>query len=211
MELRKSLLKSSRLYLILDRETAGKKQLLRIAKKSSLGGADIIQLRDKISGRALFLKEAKALSRSLKKTRTLFIVNDSVDAAKASDADGVHLGQADMPIKKARRALGRGKLIGISCHSLKQALEAQKSGADYIGIGPVYATATKPSYRPIGLRELKKLKGRIRIPYFAIGGIDAGKINEALSCLAERIAVCRAIIKAKDPRVSSGILRRLLN
>ena len=102
--------------------------------------------------------------------------------------------------------LGKDKIIGISCHNLRQALKAQKEGADYIGIGPVYPTVTKPEYRAIGLNVLRKLKGKIKIPYFAIGGIHEGKIKEITAAGARRIAVCGAILKADDPNRAAGQL-----
>ena len=104
--------------------------------------------------------------------------------------------------------LGKDKLIGISCHNLQQALKAQKDGADYIGIGPIYPTATKPEYRAIGLRVLQQLKGKIKIPYFAIGNVHKGNIKEISAAGAKRIAVCRAILKADDP---SRAARELFN
>ncbi len=130
--------------------------------------------------------------------KTLFIVNDYLDIAVLSKADGLHLGQADLPLRQARSILGKDKIIGISCHNLRQALKAQKEGADYIGIGPVYATVTKPEYSPIGINILKQLKGKIKIPYFAIGNINKSNIRKIVSAGARRVAVCRAILGSKN-------------
>ena len=201
MKSRKILLNKSLLYLILDKPGF---------TKLSLDGVGLIQLRDKVSDKAHLLSLANKLARRLKKTKTLFIINDHIDLAIVCGADGVHLGQGDLPLKQARSLLGKDKLIGISCHNLQQALKAQKDGADYIGIGPVYPTATKPEYRAIGLRVLQQLKGKIKIPYFAIGNVHKGNIKEISAAGARRIAVCRAILKADDPsRAASQLFNKI--
>ena len=158
----------------------------------------MLQLRDKISTKPDILKSALKFAGRLARSNTLFILNDHPDLALLSGADGVHLGQEDMPLEKARLILGKDKIIGVSCHNLRQALKAQKQGADYIGIGPIYASATKPDYKPIGLKVLKQLKGKIKIPYFAIGSINKSNIGKIVSSGARRVAVCRAAAEAKE-------------
>jgi len=199
MKSRKNLLKKSRLYLILNRKSKSNRSLENICSVFSAKGAGLIQLRDKKSAKKEVLKFAKKLSRLLKRTQTLFIVNDHIDIAKASCADGVHLGQCDCSVKQAREVLGKDKIIGVSCHSLKQAQIAQKQGADYIGIGPIFSTPTKPEYKPIGLEVLSKLKGKIKIPYFAIGDIHQGNLKKVTACGARRVAVARAILDSNNP------------
>ena len=189
---------SNGVYLILDRQIFGRRSLKKIYSAVSDGKIGLIQLRDKKSSKSDVLDFAIKLSKHLARSKALFIVNDYVDVALASKADGVHLGQEDLPISEARKILGKDKLIGISCHNLRQALEAQKNGADYIGIGPVYATATKPEYQPIGLKVLRQLKNKIKIPYFAIGDIREANIKNIVSAGATRVAVCRAILKSKN-------------
>jgi len=182
---------------------------------------DVVQLRDKKSAKSDILDLAIKLSKWLKNRpqgrglasasqSQLFIVNDYVDLAIASGADGVHLGQDDLSLKQARKKLGRGRIIGISCHNLAQALRAQNEGADYIGIGPIYATATKPEYKPLGLKVLGELKDKIKIPYFVIGDIHAGNIQEITAAGARCIAVCRAILKADDPKAAARQLYKIL-
>ena len=168
MKSRKILLKRSLLYLITD-----KARLPRL----SLDAIGVIQLRNKLSAKSQVLRLAHKLAKRLSKTKTLFIVNDYIDIALLCGADGVHLGQEDIPLRQARKILGKDRIIGISCHSLAQALKAQKEGADYIGIGPIYATATKPEYRAVGLKVLRQLKDKIKVPYFAIGNIHQGNIK----------------------------------
>jgi thiamine-phosphate pyrophosphorylase len=157
-------------------------------------GADIIQYRDKESKKEDILKNAFLLQKSLLNTKCVFIINDYLDVAKIVNSDGIHLGQDDVSIEIARKVLGRDKIIGISCHNLKQAFAAQKRGADYIAIGPVFATSLKPEYKPIGLNLIKELKAKIKIPFFAVGGINQSNINEVRAFGAERVAVCRAIL-----------------
>src|SRR3989338_8695577 len=160
MESRKKRLKKSRLYLILDKKTIARGSPAVVAGKIKNTGIDIIQLRDKSGDKAQILKESSLLQKSLLKTKTLFIINDYLDIAKIAHSDGVHLGQCDTSIEIARKILGKDKIIGVSCHNLKQALNAQKRGADYIGIGPIFKTPTKPEYKAIGLRVIKQLKNK---------------------------------------------------
>ena len=211
MKSRKHLLKKSHLYLILDKLTLRKHSLKDIYSIVSSCHLDLVQLRDKKSPKVEILNLAIKLSKRLAKSKTLFIVNDYVDVAVASGADGLHLGQNDLPLKEARRILGKDRIIGVSCHNLDQALKAQKGGADYIGIGPIYATATKPEYRPLGLKILRQLEDKIKIPYFAIGDIQSGNIVGVIASGARRIAVCRAILKATDPKRAARQLSEILN
>jgi thiamine-phosphate pyrophosphorylase len=198
MKSRKSLLKKSLLYLILDKPGINRISLKKISNLVLGGNIGLIQLRDKTSAKADVLKFAIKLSRQLVLTKTLFIVNDYIDVAIKACADGVHLGQDDLSLKEARKILGKDKIVGISCHNLRQALKAQKDGADYIGIGPIYATATKPGFRGIGLRPAAELSTKIKIPYFVIGNIGEGNLKEVKAAGIRRIAVCRAILAAKD-------------
>ncbi|MDD5108971.1 MAG: thiamine phosphate synthase [Candidatus Omnitrophica bacterium] len=211
MKSRKHLLKKSQLYLILDKPTLGRRSLENIYSAAWAGKIGLIQLRDKQGIKSDVLDLAIKLSRCLSRSKTLFIVNDYIDIAVASGADGLHLGQDDLPVKEARKILGQDKIIGISCHNLAQALKAQREGANYIGIGPVYSTATKPEYKPIGLRVLQQLKDKIKIPYFAIGDIHLGNIGEVIAAGARRIAVCRAILKANNPKMAADEFYKKLN
>ena len=161
-------------------------------------GADLVQLRDKLSGKETILRDAFLLQKTFLNTDTLFIVNDYLDIAKITDCDGLHLGQSDVTIEIARRVLGKDKIIGISCHNLKQALDAQGKGADYIGFGPIFPTSTKPEGKAIGLGLIKQLKQKLRIPFFIIGNINPGNINDSKAAGATRAAVCSAVLKARN-------------
>ncbi len=198
MKSKKRLLRESCLYAVIDKKVSAKLPLGNIANQLSNSGVSVIQLRDKTSSKKLVLKEALRFSKTLSKSKTIFIVNDCLEAAMLADADGLHLGQKDIPIKTARRALKSEKIIGVSCHSLSQALKAQRLGADYISIGPIFSTPVKPEYRAVGLDLIKKIKEKIHIPFFAIGGINRDNIDKVISAGAGRIAVCRAILESKD-------------
>lgn len=174
-------------------------------------GADIVQLRDKFSNKETILQNAFLLQKSFLNTNTLFIVNDYLDIAKIADCDGLHIGQKDIPIEIARRILGKEKVIGVSCHNLKQALDAQKRGADYIGFGPIFPTPTKPGYKAIGLGSIKKLKKKLKIPFFAIGNINFNNVNRVMSAGADRVAVCRAVLKAKNVSLAVKDFNKILH
>lgn len=202
-------LKKSRLYVVTDLKEYTPEFVVKV-EQALKGGADIIQLRAKTMSTASLLgigKKLRALTRKLKK---LFIVNDRVDLMLALDADGVHLGQEDLPIDFARRIIGKtDKIIGRSTHSLEQALEAQREGADYIGFGPIFATPTKPAYRPVGLDLIPKVMKRINIPTVFIGGIDRSNVTQVITRGAKCVAVVRAVFSTPDPLMSARELKGL--
>jgi len=209
MRSRKKRLCGSLLYALIDKGTV-KGSAAVLAKKLAKSGVDIIQLRDKHSSRIKVLQEAAAISKALKKTGCLFIVNDFPDIARASGSDGVHIGQSDLTVGEARNIVGQGRLVGVSCSNLKQALKAQEYGADYIGIGPVFRTRTKQGCQPIGLGSIKELSKRISIPVFAIGNINRENLPGIISCGIRRVAVCRAILKSRNIQKSVEYFSREL-
>ncbi len=198
------------MYAITDLKTEDP-EILKTIERALKGGVDIIQLRSKaLSDSALFEwgKKIRTLTNRMKK---LFIVNDRIDLALALDADGVHLGQDDLPIEAARRVLRKNQLIGRSTHNLKQAVEAERQGADYIGFGPIFGTPTKPAYPPIGLSQIDQVMKRVRIPVVCIGGIDRSNLAQVVRSGARRVAVVRAIFASQDPYQSAAELKRFLN
>lgn len=209
--MKKKLLKNSQLYLILDREVLNYASLFSVAKQAIKAGVDIIQLRDKIGAAQDTLSLAIKLRKITYKKNTAFIINDRLDLALLSDADGLHLGQEDIPFKQARSFLGKNKLIGVSCHNLKEALFAQKEGADYIGLGPVFSTPTKPGFKAIGLEIISEIKSQLKIPFFAIGGITSANIEQVLGVGASNIAVCRAICWQRNAFRTAKTLKKILN
>jgi len=191
-------LKNSGLYVILDRAIAGDRDLADIAEDIIDGGADLIQLRDKVSSDSKFLKTAKSLRKITRKRRVLLIINDRADIAIASDSDGLHIGGDDLPLAEARRLIGKDKIIGISTHSLQEALLAQENGADYIGVGPIFKTASKPDLKPIGPDIVSQISAHIDIPAFFIGGIDLNNLDEITGRGGKSIAVASAILNMTD-------------
>lgn len=204
------MIRDFRLYVIVDRKACGRRGPIYVAREAIAGGADVIQLRDKQANAKELVKVGRAIRSLTRKKKISLIINDRPDIAKAVDADGVHLGQDDLPIKVARSILGRDKIIGLSTHSVLQAQEAQKSGADYIGVGPIFATPTKPEYKAVGVDLIKKVKDKIKIPFVAIGGIDESNIDEILAVGATRIAVVRAVCTAKNIRGATRYLKERL-
>lgn len=173
------------------------------------GGVDILQLRIKGAGPEI-LPLAKRLREICHAHHVPFIVNDSVELAKASRADGVHLGQEDMSLARAREILGTNAICGKSTHSLEQVRAAMEEGADYIAVGPVFPTPTKPDYRAVGLDLIRQVKQISKIPFVAIGGIDETNLDSVLSAGAERVAAVRSIFGATDICAAAGRLKNRL-
>ncbi len=198
------LLAKSHLYLV----TSPTEDLLDAVDAALQGGLTLVQYRDKDDDDNRRLAIAEQLCQLCHQYGALFIVNDRVDLAIAVDADGVHLGQQDIPIGLARELLGLGKIIGRSTTNPDEMAAAIAEGADYIGVGPVYATPTKPDKKPAGLEYLKYAAANCPIPWYAIGGIDISNLHEVLGTGATRVAVVRAIMQADNPR---SVVRHFIN
>jgi thiamine-phosphate pyrophosphorylase len=159
----------------------------------------MIQLRDKTAGPRQLLAEARQIAQLCRSRGVCFIVNDRLDLALAADADGIHLGQDDLSPEAARALLGTGKILGVSTHSLEQAFEAAEQGADYLGIGPVFATATKATgHEPVGCDTIRQLRARIDLPIIAIGGITLSNVGEVIRAGATGVATISAIVGTDD-------------
>jgi thiamine-phosphate pyrophosphorylase len=143
----------------------------------------------------------------------LLIINDRVDIALAVEADGVHLGQGDMPIAMARRLIGPDRLIGVSSHCLDDLQKAQVAGCDYLGVGPIYTTPTKPGRAAVGFSYLKQAAANAQVPFFAIGGLEAANLEPVLAEAGPNaaVAVVRAVMEAADPGAATKELLKLLN
>ena len=200
---------SWKLYVITD-PVAAKRPLAEAVKAAVEGGASVIQLRDKKASDEELVRTAKRLLKITRPKRIPLIINDRVEVAKASGSDGVHLGQEDGSLREARLVLGEKAIIGRSTHSPDQALAAEKEGFDYIGVGPVFQTPTKPSYLPVGLELVRFAAKNIRIPFVAIGGIDALNVERVRQAGAKSVAVVRAVIGTPDPRKAAETLLRSL-
>ena len=210
MNSKRKLLAASHLYAVIDKDVATGHCLVKPAAEVTRAGADIVQLRDKHSNRNVILQEALRVKKVISKKHALLLINDYIDIAQIVDSDGVHLGQDDLPLQAVRKLLGKEKIIGISCHSFAQALKAEKDGADYISIGPVFSTPTKPEYRPVGLALVTRCQRSIKIPWFAIGGIDLKNASRVVHHGAQRVAVCRALCKARNKDTTVSEFRKIL-
>jgi thiamine-phosphate pyrophosphorylase len=188
-----------RLYVITASGCHPGRPLAEVMEQTLQGGAGMLQLRNKTGSRAELLEEAKALRKLTRAYGVPFIVNDYPDIALEVDADGVHLGQEDLRLEEARRMLGPGKIIGVSTHSLEQALAAERAGADYIGVGPVYPTNTKPGRAAVTTSYVAEAARHVRIPFVAIGGITLDNVSEVLAAGATRICAVSAIVGSEDP------------
>lgn len=188
----------SGLYLITDQYIVKWLSHIQIAEKALLGGLKFIQYREKQLSKRESYKIALQLREITRKYSAVLIINDDIDIALAVDADGVHLGQEDFPVQIARKILGESKIIGLSTHSLKQAEEAQGSGADYIAIGPIFRSTTKDVREPLGPDIIKEIKKISRLPVIAIGGIDEENVSDVIKAGADGAAVISAIITKED-------------
>ncbi|GMT42044.1 MAG: thiamine-phosphate synthase [bacterium] len=197
----RKLFKKPVLYFVADAGLIGKRSILTVVRQAVAGGAGIIQLRAKDFSTGEFLKKSKTLHDFLIKKGTPFIINDRADVAVACGADGVHLGQDDLPIADARKMLGRKKIIGLSCHTVSQAKKAQSEGADYIGVGQVFYTMTKGiTQHLIGVKKLAAIAKSVSIPVIAIGGIKPENAADVMKSGCAGVAVVSAIAAAKNPR-----------
>jgi thiamine-phosphate pyrophosphorylase len=187
-------------YVIMDTRLLGPRDMLDCARQALLGGARIIQLRDKLYEKGDLYTIAQKIKDICSKSNALFIINDYLDLALAVDADGLHLGQSDLPLSVARRELRIDKIIGYSTHSLDQALEAEKAGADYIGVGSIFHTTTKEDADVIGLETLHTIRQAVSIPIVAIGGINRDNIYSVKQAGANSAAVISAVFSEKDIR-----------
>jgi thiamine-phosphate pyrophosphorylase len=195
------------LYLILDTQVLDYGPLLQVLKDSVRAGTDVVQLRDKNGSAKEILDFCRKI---LKITRHQipFIVNDRADLALVSGADGLHIGQEDLDFPHARKMIGQGKIIGVSCQTLRQASNAQSLGADYLGFGSVFQTQTKPGRQAMDLDLLQKAIKQIIIPIFPIGGINRSNIGRLIPLGVTRAAVCRDILLAKDAGKAVRELKR---
>ncbi len=194
---KKDLLHEIRLYVLIS-SNISTKSVKETARLVIDGGANAIQLREKLISDSEFISLASEVREISAKRGSLLIINDRVHVARKINADGVHLGQQDMSVLEARDIIGNEKIIGVSTHSIIQAKQAQKDGADYIAIGPVYSTKTKGHEPSIGLEVIQEVSGAVNIPIIAIGAINLENLDEVLKAGASRVAVCSAIIGSKD-------------
>lgn len=196
------------LYVVTDRGLARGRPLTEVVAQAIAGGATAVQLREKAASTREMVELALALRRVTREAGVALIIDDRVDVALAVDADGVHVGQDDMPAALARRLIGPERILGVTAGTEEEARRAEADGADYLGCTAVFPTATKPDHRePLGLEGLERLVRAVRIPVVAIGGIHAANAADVVARGAAGVAVVSAVMAADDVRAAARQLR----
>ncbi len=198
------------LYLVTDRGMVKRESLEKVVEEAVQGGVTLVQLREKEGDTGELYEKAKALKEILAPYHIPLIIDDRIDIMLAVDAEGVHVGQSDMPADIARKLIGNDKILGVSAHNLAEALKAEKDGADYLGVGAMYPTKTKTDATCTTKEELAKIKANVHIPIVAIGGINAHTIPDFPKGTVDGFAVVSAIMAAEEPKKAAEGLRALI-
>lgn len=188
----------SGLYVIIDTQALKGRSLIEAARQAIQGGAKVIQLRDRLLSRKELLPMARDLKQLCSEHNILFIVNNYLDLALAAGADGLHLGQNDLPVKVARQMLGMDQILGCSTSTVEQALTAESDGADYIAVGSIYPTTSKDTAIVIGTERLRQVRQVVSLPVVATGGINGNNVSEVIAAGASSVAVIGAVLHAED-------------
>lgn len=201
--------KMMRLYAVTDRAWVGRQTLYEQIESALKGGATCVQLREKELDEVEFLEEALEISALCRRYGVPFLINDSAELAVKCDADGVHVGQEDMEISRVREIIGNDKIIGVSAHSVEEALEAEQKGADYLGVGAVFSTSTKKNVCRMTGERLKEICAAVKIPVVAIGGINKKNISQLSGTGVDGVALVSAIFAAEEIESECRALRQL--
>jgi len=202
--------KISGLYVVLDRAFLGRKNEVEAARAAIKGGARVLQLRDRVGEKGDMLAVATKLRELCAREGVLFIINDHLDLALATGADGLHLGQRDLPLKEARRLLPIDSLLGLSCHSLEEAKGAEEAGADYMALGSIFPTTSKEKAVVIGVETLARVRNAVSLPIVAIGGINQENVAQVLRAGAQAVAVISAVLGPPDIEAAAlGLVARM--
>ena len=199
--------KTMRLYAVTDRAWTGRQTLYEQVEDALRGGATCVQLREKTLGREAFLREAVEIGALCCRYGVPFLINDDVGIALESGADGVHVGQEDLAAREARRLLGPDKIVGVSAHTVEEAVKAERDGADYLGVGAVFHTDTKTDVSAMPLDTLRAIRAAVRIPIVAIGGISLANVERLAGSGVDGIAVVSALFAAENVREAAERLR----
>jgi thiamine-phosphate pyrophosphorylase len=194
------------LYVIVDPDACAGRDTVAVARLALEGGARVVQWRDKRRDKGDQLAEARAIAALCREHAAAFIVNDHADLALACGADGVHLGQHDLPIDAVRPIVGPDAIIGVSTNNADEARAAEAAGADYVAVGAIFATATKALTRAANVDRLREVKAAVPVPVVAIGGIHAGNIASVVAAGADAAAVISAVCGAEDVRAAAARL-----
>jgi thiamine-phosphate pyrophosphorylase len=199
------------LYLVTDRALSLGRSNLEVIEAAVSGGVTVVQLREKEASTQEFYQEGLRIKDYLKVAYIPLIINDRIDIALALDADGVHLGQEDMPVDVARKILGPHKIIGASAFTTEEAVAAESMGADYLGLSPIFATETKPELvEEIGIKKISSLKRAVKIPVVGIGSMNQTNAYEAVRAGLDGVAVVSAICSQEDPRAAAQALKTVV-
>lgn len=213
MTWKKKALENFTLYLVTDLTHLNKGRIVSIVEKAIDGGVDIVQLRSKELMDSELLAIGRKMRAICRQKRRLFFVNDRPDLAIVLDADGVHVGQDDLPVSVIRRLFareGKERLIGKSTHSFTQAKKTAQEAVDYIGVGPIFKTPTKKDYIPVGLDLITKVSHTITLPFVCIGGITKDNLTQVREAGGQRIAIVRAVCEADNPKQAAAVLKKQL-
>jgi thiamine-phosphate pyrophosphorylase len=199
-----------RVYVILDRTAAAGRDLVDLLDAVIAGGARMVQLREKTWPSGQLWPLAERLRARCRGAGVTFVMNDRVDLAVALEADGVHLGQDDLPPRHARPLLRPGMILGVSTHSVEQARRAQADGVDYVAVGAMFPTRTKPDFELVGPALVRAVRAEVRVPLVGIGGITPGNALEVIRAGADGVAVISAICAASDPTAATRYFLRVI-
>jgi thiamine-phosphate pyrophosphorylase len=195
------------LYVVTSSELSRGRSTIEVVRQALAGGATVIQLREKNWSARDFVELGLEIRRLTREAGAGFIVNDRLDVALAVDADGVHLGQEDLPAQVARRLLGEGKILGVSVGTVAEAQEAVAAGADYLGVGPIFATGSKADAgEPVGVELIRAIRKVVSVPLVAIGGINRSNAGEVIAAGADGVAVISAVVSSEDIRAAAAEL-----
>ncbi|MFZ1977797.1 MAG: thiamine phosphate synthase [Bacteroidota bacterium] len=199
------------LYLVTDRKLSHPRTIEDVVRSAIKGGVSAVQLREKDCSTREYIASARRIHDILKPLNIPLIINDRIDVALAMNADGIHIGQSDMPYSDARKVMGTGAIIGLSIETMEQAFEAENLDVDYLGVSPIFSTSTKTDTAAgWGIEGLKALRAQSRHTLIAIGGINSSNAAAVMEAGADGIAVVSAICASPDPEESSGQLRSII-
>ena len=191
-------MKELKLYLVTDSDILEGRDFYNCIEEALKGGVTILQLREKNASGKEFLEKAIKLRELTKKYNVKFIINDRVDIAMLCDADGVHIGQSDIPANKVRELIGEDKIVGVSARTVEEALIAKENSADYLGVGAMFTTTTKLDAKSVSIEKLKEIKKAVDLPIVAIGGLSLNNIDKLKVCNVDGYAVVSAILGAPN-------------
>lgn len=191
-------MKELKFYLVTDSDILRDRDFYNSIEEALKGGVTMLQLREKNASGKEFLEKAIKLRELTKKYNVKFIINDRVDIAMLCDADGVHIGQSDIPANKVRELIGEDKIVGVSARTVEEALTAKENGADYLGVGAMFTTRTKLDAKSVSIEKLKEIKEVIKLPVVAIGGLSLSNIDKLKECNVDGYAVVSAILGAEN-------------